>query len=193
MQPTVRRARRTADTRGYAHRERAARWGRPRQSTHRDSLTLQDVAKRSAAPISARRAVMGGRARAERRSRPALLPPRRIVHVSLRRVRVGVVGANPGPLGSGGGHPTRRRGVPRGLRAGAQQPREGPASTTDGVLLLPPRNHRPAWAEVEVRRRGLTLSGNLRQPLLKVSRPLLSPSDVPLQELLPHLVCGSSG
>ena len=30
MQPTVRRARRTADTRGYAHRERAARWGRPR-------------------------------------------------------------------------------------------------------------------------------------------------------------------
>ena len=30
MQPTVRRARRTADPRGYAHRERAARWGRPR-------------------------------------------------------------------------------------------------------------------------------------------------------------------
>jgi len=34
------------------------------RSTHRDSLKLQDVAKRSAAPISARRAVMGGRPRA---------------------------------------------------------------------------------------------------------------------------------
>ena len=75
MQPTVRRARRTADTQRCAHRERAARWGRPRQSTHRDSLKLQDVAKRSAAPISARRAVMGGRARAERRSRPGASPP----------------------------------------------------------------------------------------------------------------------
>jgi len=52
------------------------------RSTHRDSLKLQDVAKRSAAPISARRAVMGGRARAERRSRSGASPPRRIVHVT---------------------------------------------------------------------------------------------------------------
>jgi hypothetical protein len=77
MQPTVRRARRTADTRGYAHRKRAARCagGAHARSTHRDSLKLEDVAKRSAAPISARRAVMGGRARAERRS-PAPDRPR---------------------------------------------------------------------------------------------------------------------
>lgn len=75
MQPTVCRACRTADTRGNAHRTRAARWGAHARSTHRDSLKWQDAAKTSAAPISARRAVMGGRARAERRS-PAPDRPR---------------------------------------------------------------------------------------------------------------------
>ncbi len=85
MQPTVRRARRTADTRGYAHRERAARWGRPRPEHPPGFVEIAGCGKRSAAPISARRAVMGGRARAERRSRPGASPPRRIVHVSRPR------------------------------------------------------------------------------------------------------------
>src|SRR4029077_7640903 len=75
MQPTVRRARRTADTRGYADRERAARWGRPRPEHPPGFVEIAGCGSEERGPDQ-RQAGRHGRAPRSRRPSPDALPSR---------------------------------------------------------------------------------------------------------------------